>query len=281
LYYRLAGTVFLLSDAGVNAERKTKTKSPIKNLPVRLPGQSLQNRIMGDVFERFMGYGVAAIIAVVLAALEWQRFLFHSRPHPWPLTVLAVIVVIVALVKCRAALREVRDLKLGRIGEEAVGQYLEEKLRPLGCQVLHDIPGDGFNIDHVLIGPTGIYCIETKTISKPEKGGAEVKFDGEKITVNGFAPDRDPIVQVKAGAHFLRDLLAESAGKKFEIRPVVLYPGWFVSKQPANADVWVLNEKALPTFIQNARSSLPPEDINLVTFHLKRYVIAKTKEERA
>ncbi len=268
-----------MCDAGVSAERKTK--SPIKNLPVRLPGQTIWHRINDVLFDRIVFYAMMAYVFVVLAGYEWLKFVFHATHHPWLFTGLAAIAVIVALVKCRPALREVRDLKQGRIGEEAVGQYLEEKLRPLGCQVLHDIPGDGFNIDHVAIGPTGIYCIETKTISKPAKGAAEVKFDGEQISVNGFAPDRDPVVQVKAGARFLRDLLAESAGKKFGIRPVVLYPGWFVSKQPENADVWVLNEKALPTFIQNARSSLPPEDINLVTFHLKRYVIAKTKEEQA
>jgi len=266
-------------DADVSADRKTK--SPIKNLPVRMPGQSLQHQIIEVFFDQVLTYAMVALFLVILAILEWQRFLLDMKPHPWISTVFAVVALIVLFIKCRRALGEMRSLKLGRIGEEAVGQYLEERLRPLGYQVLHDIPGDGFNIDHVAIGPTGIYCIETKTISKPAKGAAEVKFDGDKITVNGFAPDRDPVVQVRAGARFLRDLLAESTGKQFQIMPVVLYPGWFVTRQPENADVWVLNEKALPTFMQNARSSLPPEDINLVTFHLKRYVIAKTKEEQA
>jgi hypothetical protein len=42
-------------------------------------------------------------------------------------------------------------LMQGREGEKAVGQYLE-RLRARGYQVLHDIPGENFNIDHVLIG---------------------------------------------------------------------------------------------------------------------------------
>jgi hypothetical protein len=56
-------------------------------------------------------------------------------------------------------------LLLALTGERAVGQFLEEKLRPLGYHILNDLPGDGFNLDHVIIGPTGIYCVETKTRS--------------------------------------------------------------------------------------------------------------------
>jgi hypothetical protein len=40
---------------------------------------------------------------------------------------------------------------------------------------------------------------------------------------------------------------------------------------------WVLNETLAPTFIKNARNALSPEDVALVTFHLKRYVISRDK----
>ena len=59
---------------------------------------------------------------------------------------------------------------------------------------------------------------------------------------------------------------------------MVLYPGWYVERMPENCQVWVLNEKALPFFIRNANEVLPPDDVNLATFHLKRYVIAKDRE---
>ena len=42
-----------------------------------------------------------------------------------------------------------------------------EDLRAQGYAVFHDIPGDGFNVDHALIGPAGIFAIETKTRAKP------------------------------------------------------------------------------------------------------------------
>jgi hypothetical protein len=64
-----------------------------------------------------------------------------------------------------------------------------------GYLVFHDIVGNGFNIDHVLVGPTGVYTVDTKTISKPARGACEVVYYGEKVTVSGFTPDRNPAVQ--------------------------------------------------------------------------------------
>lgn len=69
------------------------------------------------------------------------------------------------------------------------------------------------------------------------------------------------------------ELLEASTGKKFSVKPIVLFPGWFVENLNLNAEVWVLNDKALPTFIQNRPTTLAQEDINLIVFHLKRYVI--------
>jgi len=83
----------------------------------------------------------------------------------------------------------------------------------------------------------------------------------------------DPIIQVKAEARWMSDLIERSTGKRFPVQPVVVYPGWYVETTRPNPDVWVLNETVVPTFIKNARGSLTPEDVSLITFHLKRYVI--------
>jgi hypothetical protein len=54
----------------------------------------------------------------------------------------------------------------------------------------------------------------------------------------------------------------------------VLFPSWFieptaVSKQ---SDVWVLNSKALPSFIANSQKCLSGDDLSLVTYHLSRFI---------
>jgi hypothetical protein len=45
---------------------------------------------------------------------------------------------------------------MAKDGEKAVGEFLE-RFREKGYRIFHDIVGGDFNIDHVLIGPSGIY----------------------------------------------------------------------------------------------------------------------------
>lgn len=112
--------------------------------------------------------------------------------------------------------------------------------------------GNGFNLDHVVVSPRGIFVIETKTYRKSNRGRGVVEFDGERILVNGVEPERNAVTQVRALAAWLRDLLAESTGRRFPIRCAVVFPGWFVEKRAKRAShVWVLNPEGLPAFIEH------------------------------
>jgi len=134
--------------------------------------------------------------------------------------------------------------------------------------------------DHVVVHATGVYVIETKTHSKPDKGSKKVRWDGEVITVGGFTPDRNPVEQVRAARRWLAERLIQSTGRKFPFREVILYPGWFVenvSRRNQN-DPWVLNPKALRSFMANAPHTVAPEDVTLCAFHLDRFIRAVKME---
>lgn len=153
-----------------------------------------------------------------------------------------------------------------------MGQFLEG-LREKGYRVFHDILGQSFNVDHVLIGPAGVFTIETKTWSKPARGEAKIVFDGEKIIAGSFEPDRDPVIQARAQAGWMREFLAESTARKFEVRSVILFPGWYVEQAPGSLrQVWVLNPKALETFLSNEPERLSGDEIKLASFHLSRFI---------
>lgn len=143
-----------------------------------------------------------------------------------------------------------------------------------GAKVLHDIPGIGFNIDHVLIHKNGIFVIETKTLSKPDRGEAKLVYDGTAVSKRGLQPDRNPVQQARAAKQWLIQLLKESTGRDFPARAVVVYPGWYIEPtvEAKASDVWVLNPKALPSFIKHSAPQNTCEDVNLCAFHLKRYV---------
>jgi hypothetical protein len=250
------------------------SRSPLKAVPVRLPGQSVQDRInvlLDDVFTTNL---VVVVITGVMLMTALIQYVFRMPPDRLVVVTALYFVgsLIYALPKMRRAAREAKALKLGRDGERAVAEYLDT-LKNEDCRVLHDLVGDNFNLDHVLISRHGIYTVETKTISKPASGDAKVIYDGEQITVGGFKPDRDPITQAKAQASWLRTLLKDMTGREFAVRPVVVYPGWYVSRtnQGKGKDVWVLEPKALGKFIGNEPAQLSSSDIALVTHALKRH----------
>ncbi len=252
-----------------------KRKSPLKEPPLNYPGESVEGEISRLRDEKMDTYSVVLLFSVLLAAMEWMRYFRPTLPDPLSMTLFALCMVGYSVFQLARVRRKMHRLKLGRDGEKIVAEQLDE-LKAKGCRVLHDIAATGFNVDHVVISPQGIFAVETKTISKPIAKGKEAKviFDGKKLLVDGIAMTRDPLTQAKANASWLQNLLFESTGKKFYVRPVVVFPGWYVENASGDVykDVWVLNPKALLTFIPNKREVLKPDEVQMATYHLTRYI---------
>jgi hypothetical protein len=258
--------------------RKLEMRSPLTAKPLRNPGQSINWQIMELLFEKLWLYFTFAIAFGLLAVHEWLQWLQETPPKPLPLAIIAGAGWAFFIYQYIRVTGQARELKQGRDGEIAVGQYLE-RLREQGATVFHDVPAKNFNVDHVVIGRQGIFVIETKTLSKPAHGKAEITVSDGKLYANGRELERNPVEQARAIGHWARDLLYESTGKKFPTRPVVLFPGWFVQpfKNGGTGDVWVLNPKALPAFIAGEADAMSPEDVKLAAYHLSRYI--RTYEE--
>ncbi len=258
----------------------TKGRSPLKNPPLRNPGESLQEQLVETINDKAFPYIMVFVLAPVFALMEWGRYFFGSKPTPILLTVLAIPAMLLSWRKLDKIKTDVRNLKRGLTAEKAVGQYLEQ-FRAQGYQIFHDIPGESggkkFNLDHVIIGPKGIFTIETKYAHKRD-GQAKVRYNGEQISIDGCKPERNPVIQAKAQAKWLFERLQSGTGKNCFVQPVVVYPGWWVENNNArNAKVWVINEKALAAFIDNQNGSLSKEDIAATSDHLSRYIQATLK----
>jgi len=103
--------------------------------------------------------------------------------------------------------------------------------------------------------------------------------NGDALLVAGRALDRNPVLQVAAAARWLEGLIEQSTGKQFKVRGVVVFPGWYVEQRSPRGDVWVLEPKALPAFIEQERAQSAPADVSLAAYHLSRYV--RTEIENA
>jgi len=260
----------------ITRNKKIK-RSPIKKTPLRTAGQSLEeeiNRIKTEDLVPYIGVSVFMVTGIIF---EWYRWINEMPPRPLAISFAAMIVIAYSGYKISKYKKQIEKLKSALKGERAVSEYLD-RFRAKGFRLFNDVVAGDFNIDHILIGNKGIYTIETKTISKYQRGSQTIKYDGESISINGQVPDRDPIIQAKAQASWVKDVLRDLTGKTFNVKPVVLYPGWYVDKQPRGADVWVLNPKALDRFIETEDSVINEKLIPSIATHFSRYV-RNTKTE--
>ncbi|MGE5302750.1 MAG: nuclease-related domain-containing protein [Alphaproteobacteria bacterium] len=241
------------------------------NKPLRNSAQSVDEQIHALVHDFVTGPVVVAFLFLLFTGFEWLRYYRPYGPAPVVYSLVAIIVVLYATIRLFLLWSRVRALKLARDGERAVGQFLEG-LRERGYRIFNDVIGKGFSLDHVLIGPAGVFTVEAEVRSRPIRGRARVIFDGARIRVNGGEPDRAPIAQAKRRANRLRELLAQTTGHDFDVRPVIIYPGWSVEwAGPKNRSIWVLNPKWLKAFLEHEPLRLSSDDIHLVSFHLSRF----------
>lgn len=250
----------------------TNGTSPLKGNPLRNPGQGLDERIQQLLDDKLFSYVWYAAGFSMLALMEWFGYLTHSPRQPWLFSAVAVLAIAWAAWRILPLKQHIKRLKQGRDGERVVGQFLES-LRRDGAQVFHDIPGDDFNLDHVIICRRGIFVVETKTLSKPHSR-ATIRVDGENVYVAGRAMDPSPLVQVRAQVAWLTRILNESTGRAFPVKGSVVFPGWFV-EPPAKGvrpEPWVLSARALPSFIEHEPDRLTVDEVSLASFHLSRFI---------
>jgi len=246
-------------------------KSPLKERPLHVAGQSLDEKINDYILYDASTYYTIIGITVSVTAVLWIYYFFPIIHIPIALTIVTVVTVIICSCKLAILKKKVKAAALGRNGERIVAEILD-KLRSDGCIVFHDIVAKEFNIDHVVISPNGIFTIETKTYRKTQN--AEITYRGDEIIVGGKNYGNRFVLQAESEAKWLKTVLRTSTGKNFDVMPVIVFPGWFVNPTPESLKkrVWVLNPEALSSFIKNEPIRIVESDMHLIVFHLSRYI---------
>jgi len=249
-----------------------ETKSPIKAKPHRYAGQSLDEEIADLINDKLGSVVWFAACMAVIAIYEWAKFSVDAPPAPKTMTAVALVVCGYALFKFYKTRKRVRKLRQARDGEQAVGQFLESQ-RKQGGYVFHDLGGSGFNLDHVLISPKGIFAVETKTYSKPMKGKAIIRIEGDSVLVNGVATSQNINVQLLAQKKWISEELSKLNGSKIEASAVLVFPGWFVEGEFKTSSLWAMNPKAFAKRLASLDDVYSDEQVrrlaNILSMHLR------------
>jgi len=132
--------------------------------------------------------------------------------------------------------------------EKAFGAIFDSL--PEGNFVVHDFhPGKG-NIDHILIGPKGIFTLETKSHA------GEVTFDGNKLLRNGKPFEQDFIKQARANCFLVREILAQWGITTPLHEPVILFADAIVKVQGRAKGVEIVSIRYLPNLLERLPNRL-------------------------
>jgi hypothetical protein len=260
--------------------RQDRAPFPENTRLLRGPGHSLQLRL-AELDEKIVNSVLLGLLIPVIAL--GAGFGFASLIDGLFGITLAILgtvsFAVLLFVQARRVIPWVerrRNSRLGLFGERIVAEHLEP-LKTTGHRVFHDVPaGDPpagsttppFNLDHVVIGPAGVFSIETKT---RRKGRARVGFMAHEIIYDGRAlaypwgEDQHGLEQARRQTAWLAAFFEKQLGRPIPVQALLVFPGWMIIRK-GRGDVNVLNPRELPAAIArpapppHTRVAVPPHD---------------------
>jgi len=191
----------------------------------------------------------------------------HTGPQPQLWLCIAIVATLGSAIWLWRLFPIARRFNRGERGELHVADMLED-LRSEGYKPVHDIVGNGFNIDHVIVGPGGVFAIETKYRS----GRGQITFrNTEGVFVGERLEEKDCLKQARASAAAVRDLILENCARREWVTPIVVFAGdWRITDGWRDTDTRVFTPDGLLRYIRSRQPQLTRKEIELIASHLER-----------
>jgi len=264
------------------SEEKEHSRSPFSEKLLRPAGESLRlkiDEIRAEIVNHVLTLGLLLMVAGI-----WPLIIFFL-PAVWLIVTTSVVSGSCLLLAqkrwkvIRPLRTKLQNYRLGFDGE----RYVATELEPLiakGYRVFHDFvfdrnPGGDkttFNIDHIAVGPEGVFAIETKARRKPREAGPDgqaphkVIFRNGKLRFpSGYETDA-PLTQAQRNAATLSKWLTGSRNAPVIVTPVVTLPGWYIDRQ-SQTDFPLLSSKNLAKSLarMNQGPALQPSEIQQIS----------------
>ena len=262
---------------------RSRRKTPFTKKLLRPPGESLREEIVR--LDEKLWDGSLNFVGVC----GWIIFVVLNTPPIRNAASVVVVGVLVGLGYAGCAVIGVRlyrtavrkaNYELGFLGERAVAEELTRMIS-MGYWVFHDVPFEGapgskpWNLDHVAVGPGGVFSIETKTRRKLTKNDADAKpnvveFDGVSL-IYPWGSEDFGLKQARDNARGLSAWLRQAAGFEIDAIPVLALPGWSVVRRGLGEVRVVSGAEICSAFPPSgAKAIFTADQIKQIQFHLEQ-----------
>ncbi len=257
---------------------RSQERHPIQEKIVRASGETLRQK-METLDDTLLLYLVSTALAPLLVMVFGLMGIARLPANYQLWALLGLLLIIAASLYFSARwlmliLEKRRDHYLGYFGKRVVGEELEV-FRAKGFRIFHDVPAleanPPFNLDHVIVGSTGVFVIETKThrkgIARPGLADHKVIFDGQQL-VYPWGEEFQGLNQARDRALWLEEWLAQLLGRRVQVQPVLTFPGWWVEEHSIGA-VRVTSPKQISAIVYRNITLLGEEQIDLIAKQLE------------
>lgn len=242
----------------IRQRRCSVTSPPPVTGGARVPGQALLEEIdridqeVGDFTAASLAF-LALFVGVIIADV------YFGEPETRALSAAGCGAVGIAfytlnLTRLARLMRDRRFLRLRHDGRVAVVRALSS-LSSEGYRVYHDVPAEGFTIDHVVVGKKGVFALETTTRPRTGRAGgvgpATVVYNGHVLFFPRVTDDHS-VARAEKQAEWLSEWLGRATGEEVAVRAVVAAPGWFI-KRTTPAGIPVVNPKQIPSLFEHIK----------------------------
>jgi len=243
----------------------------------RVAAQTLNEQVNDKIVDVIGLIFLSVLIVTMPFAIKGIAEMFASGKFNYFLITMIVLGFAYVARKLWLKSNDLIKLKLGRDAELAVASELIE-LQSHGYQVFHDIQADGFNIDHLVVGPTGIFAIETKGRHKRLKDDInyKVKFENNHLAFPSWFESK-PLEQAQNQANWVNKWLYESTGFNTLVLPVLCFPGWFVELKQRPPFPIVSHKQIVKTILSMRQVSLSQDQQRAICYQVVQRALSSSK----
>jgi len=224
------------------------------------PGQSMRKTILRlDMLFRINGIYLIGLPLVLCVAYGGMRLAGAAQGSLWEIALMlasAVLLVLICLFRLMGISRRRKQIKLDYQGKQVAAPAFEPLLQE-GCFIFHDFECEHVHIDHLIVGPKGVFAVHTQPCAAlpcgPQNDEVTVTYNGRAL----FYPKGEtyePLEQANRHAEWISEWLSQCLEEPIAARAIVAMPGWMVKRTSADG-IPVVNPKQFDSLFKhiNAR----------------------------
>lgn len=167
--------------------------------------------------------------------------------------------------------KRAKQAQKGAAAEERVSDRLSGL--PEEYRYFNAVDFDGFDIDHVVLGPGGIFLVETKS------HGGRISANGDELLLNGVKPHKNFLAQAWRQTKELEGFLWRLTSREWKVEPILCFTNAYVEVRRLVKGVNVVRLGYLNKFLLCRPKCLSVEDIELLSRVLSNWLTRHDRQK--